>query len=132
MALFGNNIYAEKIKCPFTFSKSTTEKKAKEPTLKELAEERFGDDRKLLMHLETFLHEWAKKKQLPTTLSWTMQLQLLEKFPKEARVEQVVSSIMKGYKAIAYESNLKRYKEQPKEVSREKENEAEIVTTVAY
>lgn len=132
MALFGNNIYIEKIKCPFSFSMSTEEKKAKKPTLRELAEEKFGDDRKLIMHLEMFLKEWADKKQLPTTLAWNMQLQLLEKFPKEERVKQVVSSIMKGYRAIAYEDNLKKYNESLKEVSREKEDEKEIVTSIAY
>lgn len=130
MALFGNNIYEGKIKCPFSFS-STSEKKEKEPTLKELAEEKFGEDRNLIMHLETFLHEQSKKKQLPTRLAWSMQLKLLEKFPKEERAKQVVSSIMKGYRAIAYEGNLNKYKKEIGDVGLDKEKEENIVK-IAY
>lgn len=136
MGLVGKSLYADKVKkkvrCPFTFS-SSNEKKKKEPTLIELAEERFGKDRNLIMHLKTFLSSCAQKRQLPTRLAWSMQLQLLEKFPEEERAKQVTTSIMRGYRAIAYEGNLEKYKGTCQhKISMEKEDEENIVKEIAY
>lgn len=130
MGLFGQNLYVKqaKIKCPFTFS-SEGEKKKKEPTLIELAEEKFGKDRNLILHLQTFLKSCAEKKQMPTRLAWSMQLQLLEKFPEKERARQVVRSTMNGYRAIAYESNLKKCSNI---ISMEKETESDIIKDIAY
>lgn len=129
MGLFEQNfcIKQSKIKCPFTFSENKRKKKG--PTLIELAEEKFGKDRNLIMHLQTFLRSCAEKKQLPTRLAWSMQLQLLEKFPESERAKQVVRSIMNGYRAIAYESNLKKC---TSTISLEKETESNIIKDIAY
>lgn len=136
MGILGTNIYAhrtkQKVKCPFSFSamNNTKKKTQRMPTLKELAEEKFGDDRALMLHIQSFLSMWAKKKQLPTHLSWSMQLQLLEKFPKEERAKQVVRSIQNGYKALAYENNLLKKSETA--VNCDKEDVTNVVTNIAY
>lgn len=131
MGLIGKSLYNKQIKfrCPFTFD--SNEKKRKEPTLIELAEEKFGKDRNLILHLQTFLNSCTQKRQLPTRLAWSMQLQLLEKFPEEERAAQVVASIRNGYRAIAYEGNLKKYTRTDK-ISHEKEDEKNIIKNVAY
>lgn len=133
MGLVGKSLYSKnvkkKVRCPFTFS--NTKEKKKEPTLAQMAEEKFGNDRNLIMHLKTFLSNCAQKHQYPTKLSWGMQLQLLERFPEEERAKQVTKSIMNGYRAIAYEGNLKKYEGEYQEVSLKKEKEENIVM-IAY
>lgn len=112
MALFGDlNLIKPK---PIKFEKTKKESKPK-IKLTDMAEERFGDDKKLLLHLNIFLDMCREKHLLPTRVSWGMQLNVLERFPKEARLEQVVRSITYGYRSIAYEENLKNYKAVEKE-----------------
>lgn len=129
MGLFGQNLYDAhpKIRCPFTFSEKEPRKPQK--SLIDMAEEKFKEDRNLIMHLQTFLSNCRHKHNLPTRLEWSMQLQLLEKFPEKERAKQVVASIRNGYRAIAYEGNLKKCKT---DVRTDKEIDSNIITEKAY
>lgn len=106
MALFGD-LSLVKPK-PMRIQKPKTEK-PKKVGLREMAAERFGKDKKLLLQLNVFLDMCREKHLFPSKISWNMQLNVLEKFPEEARIEQVVRSITYGYRSIAYEENLKKY-----------------------
>ena len=123
MALFGdlNLIKPKSLKFEKTKKESTPNIK-----LTDMAEERFGGDKKLLLHLNIFLDMCRERHLLPSKISWGMQLNVLEKFPKEARLEQVVRSITYGYRSIAYEENLKNYR------SVEKEKEDNIRYDLAF
>lgn len=123
MSLFGDlNLIKPK---PLKFKKQNKEARSN-VKLTDMAEERFGGDKKLLLHLNIFLDMCREKHLLPSKISWGMQLNVLEKFPKEARLEQVVRSITYGYRSIAYEENLKKYK------SLEKEKEENIRYDMAF
>nr|DAE83049.1 MAG TPA: hypothetical protein [Caudoviricetes sp.] len=111
MALFGDLNLIKPKPLKFETKKEVKPKKS----LREMAFERFGDDKKLLMQLNLFLDMCREKHLFPSKISWGMQLNVLEKFPKEARLEQVVRSITYGYRSIAYEENLKNYKVVEKE-----------------
>ena len=98
MALFG--------KVRIDFRGKEKPKEDKEKTLSEMAKERFGNDKRLLLELELFLSEKRKARQCPSRIAWGEQLKLLEKFPQEERLTQVMRSIRNNYRSIAYESRL--------------------------
>lgn len=112
MALFG------KVKINFGLSDKPVRK---EPTLYEMANEKFGKDKRLMMEIDLFLAQKRRIKQLPSRIAWGYQLNLLEKYPEEQRLEQVMRSIRHDYRSIAYETNL------PKESDVKRNNEDEEV-----
>ena len=102
MALFGKSLYKVKI----NFRGNEPQKEDKEKTLIEMAEEKFGNDKRLMMEIDLFLAQRRRVKQCPSKIAWGEQLKLLEKFPEEERLKQVTRSIRNDYRSIAYENNL--------------------------
>lgn len=82
--------------------------KEKQPTLKELAEEKFGSDRKLMMWIENFLAQKREAHILPTRMAWQEQLNILEEWPQTERIAQVRRSITNDYRALAYPPKVKK------------------------
>ena len=85
-----------------------TEKKRKEPTLIELATEKFGEDKQLMMWIEGFLEQKTKEHARPPRMSWLEQLSILEKHPKSARIKEVRRCIAGNYRQLAYEPKCKK------------------------
>ena len=84
------------------------EKKKKQPTLIELAQEKFGDDKQLMMWIEGYIEQKREQHTMPTRLSWVEQLTTLEKHPKNERIKEVRRCIAGGYRQLAYEPKYKR------------------------
>ena len=104
MALFGEDLLKKK----FVF-KLERQQEAPKQTLKELAEEKFGKDRKLMMEIDAFLQQKREKHIYPSKIAWVRQLDMLEKFPEAERLAQVKRSVTNDYRALCYETNLKTY-----------------------
>lgn len=123
MGLFGDisSIRAKSI-VSSTHRKS---RKKSQPTLIQLAEERFGKDRKLMMWIEGFLEQRREAHLLPTRLAWVQQLDYLEDWPEEDREEQVRKSIACGYRSLAYQ--YKGNKKKAPQVKSEYQEEEEIL-----
>lgn len=122
MGLFGD---ISKLRAKPVVSKTQHEsKKKKQPTLVQLAEEKFGKDRKLIMWIEAFLDQRREAHLLPTRLSWIQQLDFLEGWPEEEREEQVRKSIACGYRSLAYQYKGNK---KPSKVKSEYQAEEEIL-----
>ena len=106
--------------------KPQTVKKEKQPTLLELAEEKFGTDRKLMMWIEGFLAQKREAHIMPTRLAWIQQLAILEEWPENQRIEQIQRSITNDYRAIAYKYIGK------KKLVNEYQDEDDIVYTKGF
>ena len=120
MSLFGKPLYTKyKIKVNFNMSSQTQPKN--ELTLLEMAKEKFGKDKRLMMEIELFLAQKRKIYQNPSKIAWGEQLKLLEKYPQEERLEQVMTSIRNDYRSIAYAKKFDK-----PEISMEKSDEKDI------
>jgi len=108
MSLFGKSLYQNsmqrKIKINFNF----TDKVDKEKSLLEMAKERFGNDKRLMLEIELFLSQRRKAHQNPSRIAWGEQLKLLAEYPEEERLAQVMRSIRNDYRSIAYEIKYKK------------------------
>ena len=82
---------------------STNRTIKKNPTLFEMAKERF-EDAEVLNEINLFLKSCREKHLLPTRTSWEMQLGILEKIPEEKRADLVHRSTLRGYRQLAYEN----------------------------
>ena len=124
MALFGKSLYpsTKKYKVRIDFGMTSMSKNNSEISLLDMAKEKFGEDKRLMMEIELFLSQRRKARQNPSRLAWGHQLQLLESYPKEERLQQVMRSIRNDYRSIAYE----RKEESRNEVKREKADENNI------
>lgn len=91
MGLFGDFTVNEPIK--------------KQPTLIEMAVNKFSDDKQLLEELKLYLRSRKEQKNMPTKVSWEMQLTLLEMVPMQKRASQVHTATLRGWRQIAYEDN---------------------------
>ena len=116
MGLFGD---LSKISAKSAITTSTTKSRLgngrkKQPTLLQLAEEKFGTDRKLMMWIGGFLEQKREVHLLPTRLAWAQQLSYLEEWPESEREEQVRRSIACGYRSLAYKYTGKKVAPQPK------------------
>lgn len=129
MALFGNTKVG---KVKVNFGMSSASKSINEPTLLEMAEEKFGKDKRLMLEIDLFLAQRRKAKQNPSRIAWASQLQLLEKFPQEDRLDQVMRSIRNDYKCLAYESRLPEKKPAYSDVNMEKSREEDICYDEAF
>lgn len=124
MALFSN---LDSIK-PIAFKTAKEKPKEKEPTLLELAEEKFGDNRRLIMWIEKFLSQKRQIRQLPSRLAWQEQLKILESHPEAEREKEVRRCIAGDYRQIAYEYKPKKYKKSilDQDISMEKQDEEDL------
>lgn len=129
MALFGKSLYANHVqhKVRVDFNMSSSMKKEKEVSLLDMAKEKFGSDKRLMLEIDLFLSQRRKARQNPSRLAWERQLQLLEQYPAEERLEQVMRSIRNDYRSIAYERTGKS-----NEVVREKTNDNDVCYDLAF
>lgn len=123
MSLFGNlNDYK-------VGAVKKSEKKKKEPTLLELAQEKFGDDKQLMMWIEGYLDQKRQIHMMPPRLAWLEQLSILEQHPKSERVKEVRRCIAGNYRQIAY---APKYPNNNKTLRKEEETEEEIISTRGF
>lgn len=91
MGLFGN----------FSFN----EPPKKEPTLIQMAKNLFGTDTKLMLEIENYLASRRQQHNMPTKISWKMQLEILQEIPEQDRANEVRNCTIKGYRQIAYKKD---------------------------
>ena len=91
MGLFGNYSFNEKPK--------------KEPNLLQMAELMFGKDNVLMGEIKNYLASRRQQHNLPTRISWKMQLEILQDIPENERANQVRNCTIKGYRQMAYKNN---------------------------
>lgn len=106
---------------------SATPKKAKKPTLMEMATESFAGETALLNEIARFIKSRKLARCLPTTISFESQLELLAKYPREERVKQVKNSILCNYRVLCYEPKEKKQPEQPVVSKQKPENISDVV-----
>ena len=129
MALFGKSLYSNHVqhKVRVDFNMSSSSGRVKELSLLDMAKEKFGNDKRLMLEIDLFLSQRRKVKQNPSRLAWERQLQLLEQYPAEERLAQVMRSIRNDYRSIAYERTGKS-----NEVVREKTNDNDVCYDLAF
>ena len=76
-------------------------KRSRSTTLKDMAREKF-DNPLLLAEIDRYIDMRAERNDRPTKISFKAQLDLLESYPPEERVEQIEKSILGGYRSICY------------------------------
>ena len=91
MGLFGD----------YTFN----EPKKKDPSLVQMAENLFGKDNNLMKEIKNYLASRRQQHNLPSKISWKMQLEILEEIPEQDRVNEVRNCTIKGYRQLAYKKN---------------------------
>lgn len=104
---------------------SATPKRAKKPTLMDMATEAFAGETTLLNEIARFIKSRKLARCLPTTISFESQLELLAKYPREERVAQVKNSILNNYRVLCYEPKNKQKQYQTEPVTK-KQNPTEI------
>ena len=82
-------------------------KKKKEPTLVQMAENIFGKDKNLMGEINNYLASRRQQHNLPTKISWKMQLEILEEIPEQDRAKEVRNCTIKGYRQLAYKRTNK-------------------------
>ena len=83
---------------------ATKPKKKKNPTLLDMAKEKFGSDAELMKEIELYLKSRRQAHNYPSKVSWEMQLNLLEQVSPEKRANQVRTSTLRGYRQIAFDN----------------------------
>ena len=85
------------------FGDFSTDRKENErsPSLKRMAREKF-DNPLLLAEIDRYLDMRIQMNDRPTKISFKAQLDLLESYPPEERVEQIEKSILGGYRSLCY------------------------------
>lgn len=96
MGLFGDFEFKEK-------------KKKSKTTLFSMAQERFKNDAELVNELILYLRSRQEQHNLPTKISWGMQLALLDGIEPAKRVNQVHTATIRGWRQIAYDNSDKNY-----------------------
>ena len=84
---------------------TTKPKKKKNPTLLDMAKEKFGSDAELMKEIELYLKSRRQAHNYPSKVSWEMQLNLLEQVSSEKRANQVRTSTLRGYRQIAFDNS---------------------------
>ena len=123
MALFGKSLYPDTRarKVVVKFGVGDKQDASTDKTLIEMAKEKFGNDKRLMLEIDLFLSQKRKVHQNPSKLAWASQLSILEKYPENERLKQVIKSIRNDYKSLAYEK-----KENDDGVKRELAKEEDI------
>jgi hypothetical protein len=122
LALFGNFKKAGKLNIDWGMSSS--EKQERQPPLYKVAEEIFGEDKKLMMFISMFLKGCRERHRYPTRQAWNMQLGMLQKLSPKERLASVDNSIKYSWNSIVYEKDTKKSKNT---VSIEKEDKNNIM-----
>ena len=124
MSLFGN--YKKSGRLNINWGLSSQERRENKSTLYEEAEEIFGEDKKLMLFISTFLKGCRERHRYPTRMAWRAQLGILKKFPEKERINQVDKSIKYGWNSLVYEESLKNQNVQNK-VTRNKVDKSQLM-----
>ena len=90
----------------FSIDNEVTQKQSKKLSLIDMAKAKFNDDTSLIDEISKYLQFRRQSRNYPTRISWDMQLSLLEKVPRNERVNCVHRSTVCGYRSIVFENNV--------------------------
>lgn len=60
------------------------------------------EDKELLTELTLYLRSRKQQHNLPSKVSWEMQMNLLKNYPQSKRVSSVHTATLRGYRQVAY------------------------------
>lgn len=60
------------------------------------------EDKELLTELTLYLKSRKQQHNLPSKVSWEMQMNLLKNYPQSKRVSSVHTATLRGYRQVAY------------------------------
>lgn len=60
------------------------------------------EDKELLTELTLYLKSRKQQHNLPSKVSWEMQMNLLKNYPQSKRVSSVRTATLRGYRQVAY------------------------------
>lgn len=69
----------------------------------EIAMSMFKGNQELIDCLATYLQHRRKERAMPSSKSWTIQLNLLKNLPESRRIYQVKKATERGWRAVAFE-----------------------------
>ena len=79
------------------------EKKENSISLMEIAMSMFKGNQEIIDCLSAYLQGRKKERAMPTSKSWTVQLNLLKNLPDSRQVYQVRKATERGWRAVAFE-----------------------------
>ena len=80
-------------------------KQEKSMSLMEITKVIFKGNQELINCLATYLQCRRKERAMPSSKSWTVQLNLLKNLPDSRQVYQVRKATERGWRAIAFENS---------------------------
>ena len=78
-------------------------KQEKSMSLMEITKVIFKDNQELINCLATYLQHRRKERTMPSSKSWTIQLNLLKNLPDSRQIYQVKKATERGWRAVAFE-----------------------------
>ena len=78
-------------------------KQEKSMSLMEITKVIFKGNQELINCLATYLQHRRKERTMPSSKSWTVQLNLLKNLPDSRRIYQVKKATERGWRAVAFE-----------------------------
>ena len=78
-------------------------KQEKSMSLMEITKVIFKGNQELINCLATYLQCRRKERAMPSSKSWTIQLNLLKNLPDSRRIHQVKKATERGWRAVAFE-----------------------------
>ena len=78
-------------------------KQEKSMSLMEITKVIFKGNQELINCLATYLQCRRKERAMPSSKSWTVQLNLLKNLPDSRRIYQVKKATERGWRAVAFE-----------------------------
>lgn len=78
-------------------------KQEKSMSLMEITKVIFQGNQELINCLATYLQCRRKERAMPSSKSWTIQLNLLKNLPDSRRIYQVKKATERGWRAVAFE-----------------------------
>ena len=78
-------------------------KQEKSMSLMEITKVIFKGNQELINCLATYLQCRRKERAMPSSKSWTIQLNLLKNLPDSRRIYQVKKATERGWRAVAFE-----------------------------
>ena len=78
-------------------------KKENSISLMEIAMSMFKGNQELIDCLSAYLQGRKRERAMPTSKSWTVQLNLLKNLPDSRRIHQVKKATERGWRAVAFE-----------------------------
>lgn len=113
------------------FNVEISKKQAKDMTLIQIAESKFGSDNALMNEIRLFLRSCRQARFYPTKVSFLAQCEMLEKVPVINRVQVVHNSVLKGYRQMAYDNSYAKFTTS-ESISRKKVDKDKIRKDVSF